>query len=139
LTKGACGGNSTTLATGLNPSAPALSGGEAFMMNKDLSTYQFGAVVGDTLLKVPVGGGASVMLWSGTDYSDDDLAPPPPVADQESVYWIAGPASETTILKVGQSGGTATAIAAGGIVSIAVDASSVYWTDLQGRVMKRPK
>jgi len=95
---------------------------------------------GDTVMKVPIGGGDPITIASG------QAAPTGIVVDGTSVYW-ANNGGTITKCAIGGCGENATTLAspsaAGPALSsaIAVDATSVYWTerlltDATGEVMK---
>jgi hypothetical protein len=124
----ACGVIST-LASGINyPASMALSGDALFLITYDSPSNQGSA---GQILKVPLAGGAPVVLASG------QLYPNGIAANATSVYWTSGDAVKS--MPVG--GGPVTVIATGqdGAASVVLDATSVYWGNSRdGRVMKAP-
>jgi hypothetical protein len=71
-----------------------------------------------TVMKVPIGGGASTTLASQQD------APSALAVDANSVYWAAA-----GVMKVSLAGGTPTTLVSAIAAGIAVDGTSLYWTD----------
>lgn len=95
-----------------------------------------GDPTGGLVRKAPKSGGAVTTLASGDRLSGVTV-------DETSVYWIAGTpdASSGAVMKAPLDGGAATTLAvrAGAPAHIAVDDTSVYWTELlTGAVMKVP-
>ncbi|MGO9838105.1 MAG: hypothetical protein ACLP1X_28315 [Polyangiaceae bacterium] len=93
-----------------------------------------GDPTGGYVLKVPKAGGEVVALASGDRLSGIAVG-------NGSVYWVAGTsdASSGAIVQIPVGGGTATTLAArpGPPAHIAVDSTSVYWTEQTGgAVMK---
>jgi hypothetical protein len=91
---------------------------------------------GGHVQKMPKAGGPVVPLASGNRLSGIAV-------DGANVYWVAGTAdaSSGAIMTVPTAGGTPAVVApeSGAPAHIAVDASYVYWSDLnQGAVMRAP-
>jgi hypothetical protein len=55
-----------------------------------------------------------------------------------NLYWNTGSMTEGTVMKVALGGGQTSTIAVRpfGIANIAIDATTLYWTEYQGRIMK---
>lgn len=87
----------------------------------------------DAVMKVPVDGGAPIVLASG-QHIPGGIA-----VDTANVYWTNG-WSVGDVMKIPLDGGTPTSLASGQIApgKIAVDATSVYWTT-NDSVKKAPK
>ncbi|MGB8294230.1 MAG: hypothetical protein WCG85_02260 [Polyangia bacterium] len=112
----------------------------AYVYWTKFGTFSYGSeeTTDGTVMKVPVGGGTPIMVASAQD------APHALVVDATSVYWIAG----GSVMKMPLDGGSPVTLVSGrapfsSVASIAVDGSSVYWTngaDLYsgGAVMKAP-
>jgi hypothetical protein len=90
-------------------------------------------------MKVPIGGGTPVALYSGGNGGFDV------VVDQTNAYWISFGTRNTYVLKVPTGGGAAVPLVSSnsGVGYIAIDATSVYWTTSggamnTGMVMKAP-
>jgi len=80
--------------------------------------------------KTPLGGGAVTTLAQGQSRGI--------TVDSTSVYVADN--GDGLVLEVPISGGSVTTLASGlGPEFIAVDSTSVYWTDESGKVMKAPK
>ena len=78
------------------------------------------------VMKVPLGGGSPIMLAFGDPWGI--------AVDATSVYF----GSDDTIAKVPVGGGSAVSLASGQDwpFAVAVDATSVYWANFDGTVMK---
>ena len=95
-----------------------------------------GDPTGGSVLKVPKIGGEPITLATGDRLSGIAV-------DAVNVYWIAGSedGSVGAVMKVPVNGGAATTLAArpGQPANIAVDDTSVYWTEqMAGSVMRMP-
>src|SRR5262249_6845382 len=95
--------------------------------------------LGDAIMKVPAGGGASTKLSSSSGANGIAV-------DANDVYWTD---ADGTVMKVPIAGGAATAIVSGqqDPMAITLDGTNVYWTCLgfwggkdppNGTVMKMP-
>jgi hypothetical protein len=122
----AAGGDTVTVSSGL----PFLSD---FVV--DGSNVYFSEQDSGNINSVPVGGGTISTLASGQRYSYNILA-----VDSGNLYWI----DQVEIGKVPVSGGDVTFIVPDGLVSdptfpnsIAVDGTSVYWTETGSGEIKR--
>jgi hypothetical protein len=162
------GGTISTLvsapATGLFDGMASLLAGN--IASNGTSVYFTGGTDGQSILKVPVGGGAATTLASGQPH------PFGIALDGANVYWtnmgssgraqgtgvpgLAPPTNDGAVMKVPLGGGTVTTLASCQSIpmGIAVDATSVYWITAaplaaelpdggiapeNGAVMKTPK
>jgi hypothetical protein len=137
------GGTPTTLTSGqVFPDSIAIDATNVYWVNSA------GYPGTGTVMKMPIGGGTPTTLASGQNF------PLSITVDATSVYWtnrgarVASGGTTTTtgnnVMKVPIDGGTPTTLASASGQSepwgIAVDATSVYWTDLTGgTVMKAAK
>jgi hypothetical protein len=112
---GLSGGTPTTFASGQNtPSGLAVSGSKVFW-----SDYGANAVMEDAT------SGGSASLFQLTSAGPLAMA-----ADATNVYWVAGSGSEGTLFQAPVGGGAPTPVTSVGLVNgIAVDATSLYFTD----------
>jgi hypothetical protein len=112
-------GNSTTLASGqTNPSTPAVDDSSVYWLNEDANPW--------ALVKVAVEGGvpSTVVSGDGSQQSLEGLA-----IDSTSIYWGFQGVSETPwLIRAAKTGGPPSTLASSEILSIAVGATSVYWT-----------
>jgi hypothetical protein len=79
-----------------------------------------------SIVRAPLEGGAPTTLTSGITYTFDL------VADATSLYWALASGGSSSVVKMPLAGGPRTTLATknhGSARSIAVDATSVYWTD----------
>ena len=93
----------------------------------DATSVYFTATLGGRVVKVPIGGGAPVVLAAGQS------EPTGIVVDAANVYWTNQASnSGNSIMKVPIGGGAPITLASGqgAPFGIAVDAKSVYWTNL---------
>ena len=129
------GGTPTTLASGQNTP-------DGIIIDAT-SVYWTTDVINGTVMKVPIGGGTPTTFASAQGVSG------PIAVDTTSVYYCTyGADGEIgTVMKVPVGGGARTTLASGHPIYIAVDATSVYWTDSDtssgtsgsnGTVMKVP-
>jgi len=90
----------------------------------------------DTVVKVPLGGGALTTLVSVPSGVN---GPRVIAVDPTSLYWSSGWTGGAAMTKTPLDGGTPTRLASGqnGVGSIAVDTASVYWTTSTA-IMKVP-
>ena len=100
--------------------AIAVHGKEVFWIDQDHVL----AGSGGTVHKVAITGGAPVLLGS-TEHQPIDLA-----VDDDSVYWV----DDSAVMKAPATGDGASTVLAPAIAgtAIAVDGTSVYWTELYG-------
>ena len=115
------GGTPTLLASG--------QGGPDAIAADDSSVYWTDYAAG-TIQKVSHDGGGVKTLTS------EQLNPPVIVVDQASVYWST---SAGTLAKVPKNGGSTTILALSTALDIAVDATSLYWTDGSAILKLTPK
>ena len=137
------GGKSTVLAGGSGPGKSVYPAGLAL---DDASVY-WTDWHSETLMRTPLGGGASETLWS-----DPKCTPIGPVVlDGQQLYWFAD-CLDVTLLSMPPSGGVPTAVGAGSGAdwnpggnsdtsrprSLAIAAGQAYWTNASGNVMSLP-
>jgi hypothetical protein len=123
------GGSSTPLAKNASPISMAADATSVYWMDQPSGSNSV-----KNVMKVPIAGGQVTTLVSGVGVG-------PIALDATHVYWIDETAKE--IMRVPINGGPATSVAtvSGAPFSLAVDETSVYWTNLDamGTVMKAPK
>lgn len=119
------GGTVTTLATARpSPGGIAVDATDVYWV--DFGTYM---PPGD-VMKVPIGGGTPVTLATSMNGTPHQMT-----IDANNVYWTDGGA----VWQVPKSGGTPVMLAQGSLTSgVAVDSTSVYWTDEIGGVDAGP-
>jgi hypothetical protein len=120
-------GPSPTFAPGATLSTLAMltqSGPEFIAV--DATNVYVAETIGGSVVKVPIGGGAPVVL------ATKQSAPTGIVVDGANVYWTNQ--NGGSVMKVPIGGGAPVTLASGQgtPVDIAVDASSVYWTNISG-------
>jgi len=114
------GGTVTTLASGVNPAAMVI----------DSTSVYFSDLTGDTLLKVPIGGGNVTTLYTLSSTNPNVPGRAGALAIQgDELYWVDGGSSR--VVKLSTSGGTFTTLFTGSTTadyaSIAVNATDAYW------------
>ena len=95
-----------------------------------------------TIVKVPLAGGAVTTLARGNDWYPQQLA-----VDATSAYWticpscvyVGAPPMGGSVMKVPIAGGKVTTLVTGrnGVSALAVDETSVYWTEVDTAKLMR--
>ena len=121
------GGAITTIAVAEGQPGPAIAVDATNVYWLDLSA--------NALMKTPVTGGVLTTLASAPNPAAVAIA-----IDASNAYWADDIGVGSTILKVPIAGGETTTVASGFFPALlAVDATSVYWTDIHlGTVLKAP-
>jgi hypothetical protein len=102
--------------------------GDAVGIAVDSEFVYWASYAGGTVEKVPLAGGPSTVLAAG------ETSPDAIVVDESYVYW-GGDVSHA-IRKMAKGGGPITTLVPYGAAYLAVDATSLYWTDDGGSVMR---
>jgi hypothetical protein len=126
------GATATTLAKGVAPKAIAIDGTSVYWTDFT-SPGDFQSV-----LKVPLNGGAAVTLGTLKDPGAAYAQWGPLTVGSLNVYWL-GVDSHTELLEVPIGGGAVTTLeSAKGGRGVGVNTTDVFWTDINGAILRAP-
>lgn len=111
------------------------NGGGALGIGVDAtSVYVLTDALESAVVKVPIGGGPATPLFAGGVNPQGGMA-----MTATNIFWTGTPIAGTDVMTVPISGGTASSFSLGSQAAsgIATDGSSVYWTIVNGGVLKQ--